>query len=243
MKNFPAFDHVIRRPGPAEYKALAVVSGLTVVVWMMFSSFDIRDINGWLPYHVPISISLSLVLLILALISWIKILLGGEPPSSDAEEGTQPPELQSTPRYLRSMFRKPPRVLVVDDDRCVRMILCKKLSSLGVRATGVSDGLEALLAVADRRWDMVLMDGEMPFMDGIEATRAIRAQQLLPARTPIVAITSKREWSYRQECLAVGMTACRLKPRHTEDLESLLDEFLVMKASSEASPSDSRATG
>jgi len=244
MKNSPAFSHLIRRSGPAAYKALVFVSALTVLVWVLFSSFDIRDVNGWLPYHVPISIVLSLILLILTLISWTIALLGGPPPASVAEKATpQLSEPRRKPRYLRSMFRKPPRVLVVDDDPSVRMVLCKKLSSLGTRATGVSDGLEALLAVADRRWDMILMDGEMPFMDGIEATREIRAQQLLPEQTPIVSITSRREWNYRQECLAAGMTACRPKPRHTEDLESLLDEFLVVKGASEASKLEGRVIG
>lgn len=140
------------------------------------------------------------------------------------------------------MFRKHPRVLVVEDDRCVRMVLCQKLSSLGVRATGACDGLEALLAVSDRHWDMVLMDGEMPFMDGIEATRAIRGQQLLPARTPIVGVTSNCEWSYRQKCLSAGMSACRPKPRHTEDLEALLDEFLVMEETGQVSTLEGKAT-
>ncbi len=141
---------------------------------------------------------------------------------------------------LKSMFRKPPHVLVVDDDTSVRMVLCKKLSVMGVRATGARDGLEALLAVADRQWDMVLMDGEMPFMDGIEATRAIRGQHLLPDCTPIVGVTSNCDGEYRQKCLSAGMNACRPKPRHTEDLESLLDEFLVMEPPAQTSTLDDR---
>ncbi len=224
----PAFHQLIGQPDPAAYKSIAMMSGLIVVVWIAFSSFDISDINGWLPYHVPVSIFLSLVLLILALRSWIKMLLSGETALSIAEGEPRPrPEPRFKPRPLKAMFVKSPRVLVADDDPSVRMVLCKKLSRLGVRATGVSDGLEALLAVADRHWDMVLMDGDMPFMDGIEATREIREQGLLPAQTPIVAITGNREWSYRQKCLSAGMSGCRAKPRHTEDLEALLEEFLV----------------
>ncbi len=239
----PAFNQFIRRPGSVAYKSMAVISGLIVLVWMLFSSFGIPDLNGWLPYHVPVSIFLSLVLLVLALRSWIKMLLSGETPSSAArEEPRQRPEPRSKPRPFKLMFRKPPRVLVVDDDRCVRMVLCKKLSSLGVRASGVSDGLEALLAVSDRQWDMVLMDGEMPFMDGIEATRQIRGQRLLPDRIPIVGISSARDWTYHQRCLSAGMTACRPKPRHTEDLETLLDEFLVMGDVGDVSTLDGRVT-
>lgn len=238
----PAFNQLIRRPDAVAYKSIAVVSGLIVLVWMLFSSFDIRDINGWLPYHVPVSIFLSLVLLILALRSWMKILLSGETALSIAEQDPQQrSEPRCKPRLLKPVFRKPPRVLVVDDDPCVRMVLCKKLSSLGVRAAGVCDGLEALLAVADRHWDMVLMDGDMPFIDGIEATREIRGQHLLPARTPIVGITSNREWSYCQKCLSAGMSACRPKPRHTEDLEVLLDEFLVMEEAAQLATLDSKA--
>ncbi|MBL3556461.1 MULTISPECIES: response regulator [Marinobacter] len=239
----PTFNQLIRRPDAAAYKSIAAVSSLTVVVWMLFSSFDLGVFNGWLPYHVPVSIFLSLVLLVLALRSWVKMLISGETPASIAEEKPrQQPRPRRKPRLLKSMFRKPPRVLVVDDDSCVRMVLCKKLFSLGVRPVGVCDGLEALLAVADKPWDMVLMDGDMPYMDGIEATRHIRRQHLLPAGTPIVGITSNREWSYCQQCVSAGMNACRPKPRHTEDLEALLDEFLVMEDAVEAPILDGRIT-
>jgi CheY-like chemotaxis protein len=239
----PTFNQLIRRPDAAAYKSMAAVSGLTVVVWMLFSSFDIGVLNGWLPYHVPVSIFLSLVLLVLAVRSWIKMLLSGETAASIAEEKPQQrPEPRRKPRLVNSMFRRPPHVLVVDDDAGVRMVLCKKLSSLGVRVDGVCDGLEALLAVADKPWDMVLMDGEMPYMDGLEATRAIRRQHLLPSGTPIVGITSNREWSYCQQCVSAGMSACRPKPRHTEDLAALLDEFLATEEAGENPVLDGRIT-
>ncbi len=61
----PAFHQLIRRSGSKAYLSIAVVFCLTVLVWMSFSSVDIRDINGWLPYHAPVSIFLSLILLIL----------------------------------------------------------------------------------------------------------------------------------------------------------------------------------
>lgn len=242
--SLPAFHQLVRRPGSTAYISIAVVFSLTVLVWISFSSFEMRDINGWLPYHVPVSIFLSLVLLILVLRSWVRMLMAGESAAEIAEEEIQlRPEPHIKPRSaLKSMFRRPPCVLVVDDDTCVRMVLCQKLSSLGVRATGVCDGLEALLAVADRKWDMVLMDGEMPFMDGVEATRAIRGQHLLPARTPIVGVTSNRDLDYRQKCLAAGMNACRPKPQHTEDLEALLNEFLVMEETGQASTLDASVT-
>lgn len=54
--SLPAFHHLVHRSGSTAYISIAVVFGLTVLVWMLFSSFDIRDINGWLPYHVPVSI-------------------------------------------------------------------------------------------------------------------------------------------------------------------------------------------
>ncbi|MEP1213941.1 MAG: response regulator [Marinobacter sp.] len=239
----PTFNQLIRRPDAAAYKSIAVVSGLTVVVWILFSSFDIKVFNDWLPYHVPVSIVLSVVLLILTLRSWVKMLLSGETPASIAEVQPQlPPEPRRPSRIFKSILRKPPRVLVVDDDAGVRMVLCKKLSGLGVRSVGVCDGLEALLAVADEPWDMILMDGEMPYMDGIEATRAIRGQRLLPAGTPIVGITSNREWNYCQKCVSAGMSGCRPKPRHTEDLEALLDEFLVMERAVEAPVPGGRIT-
>lgn len=223
-----AFSKLIHRPGPNAYLGIGVVSALVVVVWTLFSSLEVADINGWLPYHVPVSIFLSLILLILALRGWMKILLGGEPAASLAEAAPQQgPEAQPRIRFMTSLVGQPPRVLVVDDDPAIRMVLCKKLSLLGVRPTPACDGLEALLAVADRRWDMILIDGEMPVMDGIEATREIRCQHLVTDQTPIIGITSNQGGAYRQKCLAAGMNACLPKPRHTEDLAGLLDEFLV----------------
>jgi CheY-like chemotaxis protein len=107
------------------------------------------------------------------------------------------------------------------------MVLCKKLNALGVQASAVCDGVEALLAVADRSWDMVLMDGEMPVMDGIKAAREIRAQHLLDECAPIVGISSNQDAGFRQQCRSAGISACLPKPRNTKDLEILLNEFLV----------------
>lgn len=223
----PAFNKLSPSPGANAYLSVGLLSVLLVLVWMLFSSFDIGSINGWLPYHAPVSIFLSSILLVLALRGWVKMLLGGEAALSLCQAAPeQSPEARLKRRSLGSLFLRAPRVLVVDDDPCVRQALCRKLCSLGVRATPACDGLEALLAVADRHWDMVLMDGEMPYMDGIEATREIRIQNLLSVRTPIIGITNNQEWDYRQKCLSAGMSVCRPKPRHVEDLEALLAEFL-----------------
>jgi CheY-like chemotaxis protein len=206
---------------------IAGVAALIALEWTLFSNFEIRFINYWLPYHAPLTSLLALALMFLALRSWIRLMLGGERISTILEENPAPLS-PSRPEPLASRlgFSLPVRVLVVDDDAGVRMVMYKKLSNLGVRATGVCDGVEALLAVADDRWDLVLMDGEMPFMDGIEAIRAIRHQNLLPVYTPIVTISANRSQDYRQACVDAGTTACRPKPRDTRDLEALMDEFL-----------------
>jgi two-component system sensor histidine kinase BarA len=83
------------------------------------------------------------------------------------------------------------RVLVADDSEVNREVACEALSRLGIRAETVEDGSQAIEAVATGRFDLVLMDGSMPVVDGFEAARRIRAAEAEGApRTAIVALTA-----------------------------------------------------
>ena len=107
-------------------------------------------------------------------------------------------------------------VLVVDDNAVNRMVAVAMLKTMGCVADVACDGQQAIDAMRRQRHDLVLMDCEMPGMDGFEATRLVRALERageLPApRTSIVALTAHALEGTRDACLAAGMDDYLSKP-------------------------------
>ncbi|MCK6548400.1 ATP-binding protein [Myxococcota bacterium] len=112
------------------------------------------------------------------------------------------------------------RVLLVEDNVVNRTVALKMLDKLGVRADVAKTGLEALAAVERERYDVVLMDVQMPELDGLEATRRIRAAPIPQPR--IVALTASATAEDQAECRAAGMEAFLPKPFRSADLERVL---------------------
>lgn len=118
------------------------------------------------------------------------------------------------------------RVLVVDDDAVSRTLALAVLGRMGIAARVAHDGREALVEVMSRPFDVVVMDVRMPGLDGLAATRAIRA---LPAgeRAPwIVAVTSELHPDDRLRCREAGMDDFIAKPYRPETLRSALQRGL-----------------
>ncbi len=115
-------------------------------------------------------------------------------------------------------------VLVADDDPMNRLVAIESLKYLGADPIAVSTGAEALQAVAERPFDLLLLDVHMPDMSGIEATMRLRAQERVQggSRTPIVALTASATAKDQQSCLDAGMDAVLTKPFRIEQLESVL---------------------
>ena len=98
------------------------------------------------------------------------------------------------------------RILIADDADWVHRFLQKLLEGSGVSILAARDGCEAVRIVSNQVVDLILMDWNMPGMDGLAATRAIRALGPVAARIPIIAYTNRDSPQDVAECLGVGMT-------------------------------------
>jgi len=119
------------------------------------------------------------------------------------------------------------RVLVVEDNPANQMVAVAMLKRLGLRSDVVGDGAEAVAAVARVPYDAVLMDCQMPVLDGFEATRQIRAEASADhPRLPIIAMTANALEGERERCLAAGMDGYLAKPIHLTDLAQTLRRWV-----------------
>ena len=113
----------------------------------------------------------------------------------------------------------PVRVLVAEDNPTNRQILAAYLAMAGHEAQMVTNGVEALAAVGDGGFDLVIMDIQMPVMDGLDRHRAHpRARRARGAAIPIIALTANAMEGDREHCLAAGMTEYVAKPVSLEAL-------------------------
>ncbi len=118
--------------------------------------------------------------------------------------------------------RHPLRVLVAEDNLVNQKIALLMLERLGYRADHVANGLEAVDAVRNIPYDVVLMDLQMPELDGLDATRRILAEHPAGRRPRIIALTANAFDDDRAECLAAGMDEHLSKPLQKERLEQVL---------------------
>ena len=118
------------------------------------------------------------------------------------------------------------RILVAEDNATNQFTLLKILEKLGYRVDCVADGKEALDALRHLPYDLVLMDCQMPRMDGFEATRELRKQDEAYGRIPVIAITAKAIKGDREKCLDAGMNDYLSKPVEVDQLAAMLENWL-----------------
>ena len=119
-------------------------------------------------------------------------------------------------------------ILVVDDDAINRLVAENQLEDLGFEFEAVENGKQALQAVERRNFDAILMDCQMPELDGYETTRRIRRREAASRRTVIIAVTAHAMKGEREKCLAAGMDDYVSKPFRGEDLQAMLDRWLLI---------------
>jgi CheY-like chemotaxis protein/HPt (histidine-containing phosphotransfer) domain-containing protein len=123
------------------------------------------------------------------------------------------------------------RVLVVEDNPVNQAVVKKMLEKAGLTPVTSNDGIEALEALRHEQFDVVLMDCQMPRMDGYEATEAMRAWERKQGlqRMPVIAMTANAMSGDRERCLAVGMDDYLSKPVKPAQLENMLRQWLPME--------------
>jgi CheY-like chemotaxis protein len=145
----------------------------------------------------------------------LQTLLAGRPSLGEDDTATHAP----APRGAR--------VLVVDDNAANQKVALRMVERLGYRGDVAATGAEAAAMLGRGRYDAVLMDCQMPEMDGYEATRQIRHNERGGRRVPIIAMTADATSGEREQCLAAGMDDYISKPVKLHVVAAVLARWLA----------------
>ena len=135
------------------------------------------------------------------------------------------------------------RVLLVEDNPITQEVGAEMLRKRGLAVTLAEDGIKAVRTIQTQAFDVVLMDIQMPGMDGYAATRAVREWELVNGhpRIPIIALTAHALPADRQKCLAAGMDDYLVKPYSTEAVSTVIARWLMPPGKLAAGSVDSEA--
>lgn len=123
-------------------------------------------------------------------------------------------------------------ILLAEDNLVNQKVAMRVLKHLGYQADVVGNGLEVIQAIANKSYDLILMDIQMPEMDGLETTQFIRNQEAESQLNPIaiVAITANATHDDQDTCRKVGMNDYISKPIQIEELRNILHRYESLKS-------------
>ena len=137
------------------------------------------------------------------------------------------------PQTRRSMWNRSAigttalSILLAEDHPVNQMMMTRLLEKRGHRVVLARNGVEAVEAAMRERFDVVLMDVQMPVMDGFEATARLReSERGRSVRVPVIALTAHAMKGYREECLAAGMDDYLNKPLKPDQVTDTLKKWL-----------------
>ncbi|WP_081035773.1 ATP-binding protein [Rhodobacter capsulatus] len=171
----------------------------------------------WITLPAPVVLSMP------APVAPVPVVKPPAPPALAAAAGSAPCSADGSPALRLSM---PIEVLVVEDNDINRVVLCEMLRRAGHSIAEARDGVEAVEKAAERRYDVILIDLNMPRMNGVDATEAIRAGTGPNHETPIIAVTANVLPEARNRLEAAGVCRVISKPITRKMLDQVLAEEL-----------------
>ncbi len=157
----------------------------------------------------------------------ILMVLHGKSDLPDMDTDSGKPDKLVTRYAIAEQKKRMTRILLVEDNIINRKVAVLTLKKLGYSADVAHNGKEAVNAVARKKYDVVLMDIQMPEMDGFEATREIRRLNTAARDIPIIAMTANAMKGDREKCLAAGMNDYVTKPINADQLYAALKKQLT----------------
>lgn len=139
---------------------------------------------------------------------------------------TQEAQVETSANGVQEHTLARARVLIVEDNPVNQLVAAEMVKRLGLHADVAGDGAEALEALERLPYDLVLMDCQMPVMDGFEATRRLRQRQAEGLRLPVIAMTANAIRGDRERCLDAGMDDYLPKPVRISELKAMLRRWL-----------------
>jgi len=148
-----------------------------------------------------------------------------------SEPDASPQKRSAEKRVRRGASRERLKVLLAEDNRVNQLLVVRLLEGRGHQVMVVGDGHAALNAIEEQSFDLILMDIQMPEMDGLEAARILRERTLHGRRTaPIIAMTAHAMKGDRDKCIEAGMAGYISKPIQPEQLFELMEDVMAQAA-------------
>ena len=126
------------------------------------------------------------------------------------------------------------RILLAEDNAINQEVASAMLESAGCKVVVVDDGQQAIQALKNNQFDLVLMDCQMPVMDGFKATRQLRQQQAKYSGIPVIALTADIQQGIMQQCQQAGMDDYLSKPFTHDSLVEIVMKWLPKQAYQQA---------